>query len=178
MTLKEAYKILGASKTDDDRESEGETYIEKYEFSWDAFGNNKAFSERNVYVQFRIYDEALPLSKMARGRFIWDPDMEEFSLFSKSVLESCKEVMTDYQVLPDPERVKNIFHLMMQEYVLPADAARKIGNKLRDDGEREVFKFDGFISYDAVRSRAFEIRRRVARQSHGRLFCAHVEADC
>ncbi|SEL85580.1 DnaJ domain-containing protein [Butyrivibrio sp. ob235] len=196
MTLKEAYKILGASKTDDDseikakykrllflyhpdsapgkernpeddekirqvieayrkiRESEGETFIEKYEFSWDAFENSKAFSERNIYVQFRIYDEALPLSKMARGRFIWDPDMEEFSLFSKSVLESCKEVMTEYQVVPDPERVKNIFHLMMQEYVLPADAARKIGNKLRDDGKNEVFQFTGFISDEASNSRA------------------------
>ncbi|WP_022762793.1 J domain-containing protein [Butyrivibrio sp. AD3002] len=199
MTLKEAYKILGASKTDDDseikakykrllflyhpdsapgkernpeddekirqvieayrkiRESEGKTFIEKYEFSWDAFENSKAFSERNIYVQFRIYDEALPLSKMARGRFIWDPDMEEFSLFSKSVLESCKEIMTDYQVAPDPDRVKNIFHLMMQEYVLPADAARKIGNKLRDDGEKEVFQFTGFISDEASNSRAAAI---------------------
>lgn len=199
MTLKEAYKILGASKTDDDseikakykrllflyhpdsapgkernpeddekirqvieayrkiKESEGETFIEKYEFSWDAFENSKAFSERNIYVQFRIYDEALPLSKMARGRFIWDPDMEEFSLFSKSVLESCKEIMTDYQVTPDPDRVKNIFHLMMQEYVLPADAARKIGNKLRDDGEKEVFQFTGFISDEASNSKAAAI---------------------
>ncbi|WP_029324247.1 DnaJ domain-containing protein [Butyrivibrio sp. AE3004] len=190
MTLKEAYKILGASRSDADREikkkykkllflyhpdsapgkerdfrddnkirqvieayrkireSEGENYIEKYEFSWDAFENNNAFSERNIYVQFRIYDEALPISKMARGRFIWDPDMEEFALFSKSVLESCKEVMTYYQVVPDPERVKNIFHLMMQEYVLPADAARKVGNKVRDDGDKEVFQFTGFISDD------------------------------
>lgn len=195
MTLKEAYKILGASKSDDDREikakykrllflyhpdsapgkerdsrddekirqvieayrkvreSEGENHIEKYEFSWGAFENSEAFSERNVYVQFRIYDEALPLSKMARGRFIWDPDMEEFALFSKSVLESCKEVMSDYQAMPDPERVKNIFHLMMQEYVLPADAARKIGNKLRDDGDKEIYQFGGFISDDTAKSR-------------------------
>ncbi len=27
---------------------------------------------------------------------------------------------------------------MMQEYVLPADAARKIGKKIREDGDREV----------------------------------------
>ena len=83
----EAYKKI--------RESEGEPYFEPYEFTWDAFENKRAFSERNIFFQFKIYDEALPPSKMARGRFVWDPDMEEFPLFAKSVLEACKEVMVD-----------------------------------------------------------------------------------
>ena len=34
---------------------------------------------------------------------------------------------------------------MMQEYVLPADAARKIGKKVREDGDVEVFTFNGFV---------------------------------
>ena len=85
MTLKEEIK-----------ESEGEPYFVSYELTWDAFENNAAFSERNIYVQFKMYDEELPLSKMARGRFVWDPDMEEFRLFSKSVLEACKDIMVDY----------------------------------------------------------------------------------
>ena len=187
MTLKEAYKILGVSKEntdreikakykkllimyhpdsdptrerapeDDDkirqvieaykkvRESEGETYFETYEFTWNAFENKSAFSERNIFFQFKIYDEALPPSKMARGRFVWDPDMEEFPLFAKSVLEACKDVMTDHDVTPAPDKVKDIFHLMMQEYILPADAARKIGKKIREDGDKEVYYFSGFI---------------------------------
>ena len=187
MTLKEAYKILGVSKENTDREikakykkllimyhpdsdptrerapeddekirqvieaykkirkSEGEPYFEPYEFTWDAFENKSAFSERNIFFQFKIYDEALPPSKMARGRFVWDPDMEEFPLFAKSVLEACKEVMTDHDVTPAPDKVKDIFHLMMQEYILPADAARKIGKKIREDGDKEVYYFSGFI---------------------------------
>ncbi|MCR5557813.1 MAG: J domain-containing protein [Butyrivibrio sp.] len=187
MTLKEAYKILGVSKENTDREikvkykkllimyhpdsnptgkrdpeddekirqvieayrkireSEGEPYFEPYEFTWDAFENKRAFSERNIFFQFKIYDEALPPSKMARGRFVWDPDMEEFPLFAKSVLEACKEVMTDHDASPAPDKVKDIFHLMMQEYVLPADAARKTGKKIREDGDREVYSFSGFI---------------------------------
>ena len=28
-----------------------------YEFTWDAFENKAAFSERNIYVQFKMYDE-------------------------------------------------------------------------------------------------------------------------
>ncbi len=187
MTLKEAYKILGASKQDDDREikakykkllilyhpdsdptrkrnpeddekirqvieaykkikeSEGKPYFDTYEFTWDAFENKAAFSERNIYVQFKMYDEELPLSKMDRGRFVWDPDMEEFKLFSKSVLEACKDIMADYSAALTPDKVKDIFHLMMQEYVLPADAARKTGKKVREDGDKEVFTFNGFV---------------------------------
>ena len=127
------------------KESEGQPIFDTYEFTWDAFENKAAFSERNIYVQFKMYDEELPLSKMARGRFVWDPDMEEFRLFSKSVLEACKDIMTDYSAILTSDKVKDIFHLMMQEYVLPADAARKIGKKVREDGDVEVFTFNGFV---------------------------------
>ena len=145
----EAYKKI--------KETEGETYFESYEFTWDAFENKRAFSERNIFFQFKIYDEALPPSKMARGRFVWDPDMEEFHLFAKSVLEACKEVMTDHDVAPSPDKVKDIFHLMMQEYVLPADAARKIGKKIREDGDKEVYSFGGFIKDETSSRRESKI---------------------
>jgi hypothetical protein len=190
MTLKEAYKILGASSRDDDREiktkykkllimyhpdsdpngnrnpedddkirlvieaykkireSAGETVTDSYEFTWDAFENRTAFSERNIYVQFRIFDEDLPLSRMARGRFVWDPDMEDFPLFTKSVLEACKEVMTVNMSMPDADKIKDIFNYMMQEYVLPADAARKLGNKISDDGKLETYSFSGYLKED------------------------------
>ena len=85
------------------------------------------------------------MKALARGRFVWDPDMEEFPLFAKSVLESCKEVMTDHDATITPVKVKDIFHLMMQEYILPADAARKIGKMIRKDSDREVYSFSGFI---------------------------------
>ena len=49
------------------RESEGEPYFDTYEFTWDAFENKRAFSMRNVFFQFKIYDEVLPPSNMARG---------------------------------------------------------------------------------------------------------------
>ena len=127
------------------RESDGESGYDPYEFTWDAFENRNAFSERNIYVQFKMYDEELPLSKMARGRFVWDPDMEEFRLFSKSVLEACREAITDYDAAPTPDLVKDIFHLMMQEYVLPADAARKLGKKVGEEDGPETYSFVGFV---------------------------------
>ena len=205
MTLKEAYRILGVSKEntereirakykkllimyhpdsyptgkrdpkDDEmirlvieaynkiRESEGMPVYETYEFTWEAFENKEAFAERNIFFQFRIYDEALPPSKMARGRFVWDPDMEEFPLFAKSVLEACREVMADSDAAT-PDKVRDVFHLMMQEYVLPADAAKKLGKRVKKgsgrdgeeagraaaDGDKEIFSFNGFIKENSL----------------------------
>ncbi len=205
MTLKEAYRILGVSKENTDREirakykkllimyhpdsdpagkrdpkddemirlvieaynkireSEGMPVYETYEFIWEAFENKEAFAERNIFFQFRIYDEALPPSKMARGRFVWDPDMEEFPLFAKSVLEACREVMADSDAAT-PDKVRDVFHLMMQEYVLPADAARKLGKRVKKgsgrdgeeagraaaDGDKEIFSFNGFIKENSL----------------------------
>ena len=123
---------------------------DQYEFTWDAFENKRAFSERNIYVRFKMYDEELPLSKMARGRFVWDPDMEEFRLFSKSVLEACKEAITDHDATPAPDLVKDIFHLMMQEYVLQADAARKLGKKISEDDDVETYAFAGFVKGETL----------------------------
>ncbi|MCR4903976.1 MAG: DnaJ domain-containing protein [Butyrivibrio sp.] len=195
MTIKEAYKILGVSKVNADREIKAkykkllilyhpdsdpsrkrnpedddkirqviEAYKkikesasgplnddhDTYEFTWDAFENSKAFTARNIYFQFRIYDEELPLSKMARGKFVWDPDMEDFPLFSKSVLESCKQAIEDFNVIPTAEKIKNLFHLMLQEYVLPADAARKLGKLVEDKGDKELFSFNGLIRENPV----------------------------
>lgn len=139
------------------RESEDEPSYEPYEFTWDAFENKRAFSERNIFFQFKIYDEDLPPSKMARGRFVWDPDMEEFPLFAKSVLEACKEVVTDHDLTPAPGKVKDIFNLMMQEYVLPADAARKVGKLICEDDNLEVYSFSGFIKDESGTSRESRI---------------------
>ena len=65
--------------------------------------------------------------------------------------------MTDLDVAFAPDKVKDIFHLMMQEYVLPADAARKIGKKIHEDGNMEVFSFCGFIKDEIGSSYASRI---------------------
>ena len=51
---------------------------------------------------------------MARGRFVWDPDMEDFPLFTKSVLEACKEVMAINMNMPDAGKIKDVFNYMIR----------------------------------------------------------------
>ena len=92
---------------------------------------------------------------MARGRFVWDPDMEDFPLFTKSVLEACKEVMAINMNMPDAGKIKDVFNYMMQEYVLPADAARKLGNKISEDDDLETYSFYGYLKDDNLYNTRF-----------------------
>ncbi len=187
MEINEAYRILGASRSDDEntikkkykrllflhhpdaKRHRGETsddgmitkVIEAYKtvrenlepgaeetdtWEWEAAVNEGAFSDRSVYVQYRIYDdEELPLSKVAEGKYIWDPDLEDFPFFTKSVLEAAKDVVSGAEVTPSKESLMRVFHLMMQEYIFPADAARKLGEPVGTAEETEEYQFSGYI---------------------------------
>ena len=96
---------------------------------------------------------------MARGRFVWDPDMEDFPLFTKSVLEACKEVMAINMNMPDAGKIKDVFNYMMQEYVLPADAARKLGNKISEDDDLETYSFYGYLNDDKLYNTRFSEKK-------------------
>ena len=183
MTKQEAFRILGATPADDERELKSkykkllflyhpdsrrdndqeaeekirliiEAYnlirnLEKEEESEDTFEalvNENAFCPRNVYVLYNIYDEEdLPLSKVARGKYIWDPDIEEFVHFTKSVLEACRDIIDKYGDRA-AANMKQIFHLLMQEYIFPIDAARKLGEEIAVDEAERTFSFTGLIN--------------------------------
>ncbi|WP_035795690.1 J domain-containing protein [Butyrivibrio sp. WCD3002] len=188
MDIIEAYRILGASRSDDEntikkkykrllfvhhpdaKRHRGEAsddgmitkVIEAYkvirenlelelessdDWEWEAAVNEEAFCDRAVYVQYRIYDdEDLPLSKVAEGKYFWDPDLEDFPFFAKSVLEAAKDVVSGAEGTLSGNALMEVFHLMMQEYVLPADAARKIGEPV---GGTEAYQFAGYIKCNA-----------------------------
>ena len=187
MNINEAYRILGASRSEDEnsikkkykrllfvhhpdsKSHRGETsddgmaakIIEAYrllrkgegieveqaeDYRWEADVNELAFSDRAVYVQYKIYDdEELPLSKVAEGKYIWDPDLEDFPFFSKSVFEAARDTVSENCDHFSPDKLIEVFHLMMQEYVFPADSARKLGKLTGSDQLTKDFEFTGYI---------------------------------
>ena len=187
MDINEAYRILGASRNDDEntikkkykrllfvhhpdakshrgdtsdddmaakiieayrliRKGEGIEVEQAEDYGWEAVVNEMAFSDRAVYVQYKIYDdEDLPLSKVAQGKYIWDPDLEDFPFFSKSVFEAARDAVSENRDHFSPDTLIEVFHLMMQEYVFPADSARKLGKLTKTDGLTKDFEFTGYI---------------------------------
>ncbi len=134
----EAYRLI--------RKGEGLEAELPENYEWEAEVNEKAFSDRTIYIQYKIYDdEDLPLSKAAEGKYIWDPDLEDFPLFAKSVLEASRDVVSDKSPIFSQSVLMEVFHLMMQEYVFPADSARKLGKLIEADESTEKYEFVGYI---------------------------------
>lgn len=63
---------------------------------WTGKCNEKAFCERNVYLRYSM-DVAENTDKLyyqaARGRFLWDPETEDFALFVTSLHHATKKLL-------------------------------------------------------------------------------------
>lgn len=63
---------------------------------WTGKTNEKAFCERNVYQRYSMEVE-VPTDKLyyrvARGRYLWDPATEDFTLFVTSLHHATKELL-------------------------------------------------------------------------------------
>jgi len=87
-------------------------------------------AERNIYLPYEDPDDEVIYLRVARGRYLWNPEAEDFSCLTKSVLEVCRGYGSTPQELPAR------FHRLMQAYIRPLYALRgftgvKTGNTFR-----------------------------------------------
>ncbi|MBP3736351.1 MAG: J domain-containing protein [Lachnospiraceae bacterium] len=87
-------------------------------------------AERSIYLPYEDPDGEVIYLRVARGRYLWNPEAEDFSCLTKSVLEVCRGYGSTPQELPAH------FHRLMQAYIRPLYALRgftgvKTGNTFR-----------------------------------------------
>lgn len=109
--LNEAYHCLLACH-DDAASENGE------EGQWDADIIPEAFCERTVYVQHSFDDGLVHYIPMAEGKYLWNPDAEDFSMLMKSVYE------TAFHLAGREDQM--IFHYLMQQFIDPVYALARI----------------------------------------------------
>ena len=100
MLLNEAYGLLLRELPDRDRPA------------WDARIIDEAFCERPVYEEHTLPDGKVYPILMAEGKYLWNPEAEDFSMLMKSVYEVTLE-------LAQGRQKARIFHYLMQEFVDP-----------------------------------------------------------
>lgn len=90
--INEAYEYL---KKHNSRQSARKGRTPKKQ-EWTGRTNEKAFCERNVYQRYSMEVEE-PTDRLyyrvARGRYLWDPAMEDFMLFVTSLHHATKELL-------------------------------------------------------------------------------------
>ncbi len=86
---------------------------------WDADIVREAFCERTIYMSHMFDDGVTHLIAMARGKYLWNPEAEEFSMLLKSVYDASHRLAGREDPL--------IFHYLLQEFIDPIYVLGKLG---------------------------------------------------
>ena len=154
--INEAYQILKKG-----RENTIISGKNRQNTEWMAEKNEKAFCPRNIYLYYSMETETGKLYyKTARGKYMWDPDEEEFHLFIASLAHASKELLEQveeeasfegqkHMLLEKTERFKfqaKLVHCLLQQYTNPLKILRKIAEPEEyDDQGRPVYYFPAFL---------------------------------
>ena len=97
---------------------------------WGVWENNAAFCSRKIYMEDDLFGDPIVLATGSQGRYYWDPDLETFPMFLRSVGEAARDRMDEVSERLGPEAdepgeeeaiaVKGaLLHLLIQEFIDP-----------------------------------------------------------
>ncbi len=135
--LIEAYELLSGMM------QQGTGVIRK---EWNAPVNAMASADRSIYAAFSLFEEESFILEIARGRYVWDPDEEDFEHFTKSIYNLTEKMLKEAgKDATDPAMVY-LFQYLMEEYIYPFHAAEKLAERTE---EKDIggcrYYFTGFI---------------------------------
>ncbi len=150
-----AYTFL-KSKNFFDKKEDFIDFDEEKAVVWSAPVNERAFADRNIYSPYHMEIETGDMYQtIARGKYRWDPDEEEFPLFLRSILHTCKELLdeADIQCGMDggTEHLrasfqKQLFHCLAMQYVDPLCCLEKIAEpEMIDPDGQKIYRFRAYI---------------------------------
>lgn len=138
---------------------------------WTGKINEKAFCERNIYLRYSM-DVAENTDKLyyqaARGRFLWNPDTEDFMLFVTSLHHATKELLEQAEEkaghsAPDRFAVQSkLFYHLSAQFADPVMILQKIAKPDKtDETGRQIYHFHTSLGTDATQ---FVYRQLIALQ--------------
>ena len=80
--------------------------------------NLKAFCKRKMYMDDSLFGDDIIVDTGAYGSYYWEPDLESFDVFIKSISEAASDILKDQKDVSVSKKAK-IFHLMIQEFIDP-----------------------------------------------------------
>ncbi|MCD8379894.1 MAG: DnaJ domain-containing protein [Lachnospiraceae bacterium] len=133
-------------------------FVEKEEniILWRAPVSDDAFIERNIYAPYHMdIDTGGLYQTLARGKYMWNPDEEEFQLFLRSLLHAVKDLLDEEESKcgiyggTDSLRIpfqKQLFHCLAMQFVAPLYCLEKIAEpETTDEAGQKVYCFRAYI---------------------------------
>lgn len=141
--------------------------------AWTGRTNEKAFCERNVYQRYSMEVE-VPTDQLyyrvARGRYLWDPATEDFTLFVTSLHHATKELLEQAEEsaassgtagfrrggLPETDKFtiqSKLFYHLSAQFANPVQILQRIAKPERkDDTGRQIYRFSTSLGADATQT--------------------------
>lgn len=123
---------------------------------WKANVVEHAFTERIIYM-ILWEDHVKEYIEVTRGRYEWDPDLEEFDCLLKSLnqagiellekIEQQNGIYHEYDIKAQrfPYQVQ-LFHILAGQYIMPVSCLKKLANPIKiDEQKRNIYKFQAFL---------------------------------
>ena len=89
--------------------------------------NPNAWCDRRLILEDELFGEEIRFQAGARGRYLWDPEVESFTLFLRSVSEAAIHLLEQRQLPSDYGKLRfALTHLIIQEFVFPQMCLPKV----------------------------------------------------
>lgn len=146
--------------------------------AWTGRTNEKAFCERNVYQRYSMEVEDAGARdrlyyRVARGRYLWDPATEDFTLFVTSLHHVTKELLEQVEERASQKRSASaatamatgarsteadrfqiqskLFYHLSAQFTDPVQILERIAKPERtDDSGRQIYHFHTSLGADAT----------------------------
>lgn len=126
------------------------------EVVWREIVNESVFTARNIYAPYHMDIDSEELyQKVTNGKYMWDPNEEEFPFFLRSIYHAARDLLdaveaecnvtgnTDALRISSQER---LFHCLAMQFVEPADCLPKIAEPdIIDKENRKIYRFRAYI---------------------------------
>lgn len=124
---------------------------------WQGETDESLFTERNIYMTYSLAHSEQYRTVVAKGRFLWDPNLEEFKLLLQSLNHAATELLEQIErkhgIYDNSEimnisfpYLKDIFDYLAHQVIRPISCLRKIDDPISKDEEgRSIYLFHAFL---------------------------------
>lgn len=137
-----------------------QTYYEEETPAWEGKLNESAFVERDIYrAPYTDIWQQDECKKVARGKYYWNPDQEDFPMLLRSLNKATIELMEqierqnrvyfDYDDIADQRRFEfqtKIFNCLAGQFIEPVACLKKVTEPARTDKQgRSIYAFRALL---------------------------------
>ncbi len=132
--ITEAYRFLKA---------EGILREKQSGHDWGFHENKAAFTTRPLLMEETLYGNALIVDTGISGKYYWDPELESFQIFMKSVHAAVSRIIDREEDRLTEEQTASLrirlFHLLLQEFVDPYETIRMLFPPAAANGKKIIY---------------------------------------